>query len=242
MRKNIKDIALFYELEWDTMFFGIRCAKAILAQPLTLAAWKELKTLFQQYQFISVENCNSEPINAQFIGQETSAFLADVNIQFAKNLNANIKNNENITIQKALKRNDQLLEIANFPYSKFTEDPELLKRGGNCVYQQWLLNSFGETGKSFAISKGKDGKIDGFLLHSYVCSVCTIELIAVSNKSMGRGIGTKLFEAVEFSAIQNKCKEIRVGTQVRNMEAINFYHKVGCKQIGCHQIYHLWCL
>ena len=94
--------------------------------------------------------------------------------------------------------------------------------------------------KFYALSKDENGDINGFLLFSYSDNACVIELIAVSQKETKGGIGTSLFKAVEYEAHQRGYNEIKVGTQVRNMGAINFYHKVGCKQVGCHQVYHLW--
>jgi len=230
----------FYKLEWDTDFFGVTCAKAILLKSLSLPEWNMLQAKFKEYQFVSIENRNSEPINAQLIGKFTSAYLVDVNIQFAKKTEPSSGLAPNIKIHSGLETNEQIIDIAHFQVSKFTEDPELNKRGGKYVYQQWLLNSFGKTHKYHAVSYDEQHKINGFLLHSYSNDICSIELIAVSNDTTKRGIGTKLFRAVEFAAFQHKAKEIKVGTQLRNMSAINFYHKLGCKQAGCHQIYHLW--
>lgn len=230
----------FYELDWDTKFFGVSSAKAILHEPLTIAQWNDLKTRFKDYQFVSIENRNSEPTNAQLIGRDTSAFLADVNIQLTKKLEPQGTQADDIAIYQALERNDQLLEIADFGVSKFTEDPELFKRGGDQVYRQWLINSFGNAEKHFAISKDNEGIINGFLLHSYSDNACVVELIAVSSNKAHSGIGTRLFSSVESSAFQCGFTQMRVGTQVRNRAAINFYHKVGCKQVGCHQVYHLW--
>jgi dTDP-4-amino-4,6-dideoxy-D-galactose acyltransferase len=130
--------------------------------------------------------------------------------------------------------------MADFPFSKFTEDPELAKRGGAEVYRQWLINSFEKQNKFYAVAEEKNGKIEGYLLHSYSDRTCIIELVAVSSKRAKGGIGTKLFGAIEHSAYKRGCSELKVGTQVRNVGAINFYHKVGCKQVGCHEVYHLW--
>lgn len=240
MNNNIENSVTFYELKWDTDYFGINCAKAILHKPLTLTEWNELKDLFRSYQFVSIENRNSEPINAQFIGKDTTAFLADVNIQFKKKLDKLYKMPENITIRQGLERNDQIVEIAEFQFSKFTEDPGLAKRGGDKVYRQWVISSFGKPEKYFALSINENNEINGFLLHSYQDKACVVELIAVSKNVTHSGIGTSLFRAVEYSAYEHGCDEIKVGTQVRNIRAINFYHKVGCKQVGCHQVYHLW--
>lgn len=238
--KGLKKLVTFNELSWDTDFFGVTSAKVTLHKPLTLNEWLELKIRFKDYQFISIINKNSEPINAQFIGNDTTAFLADVNIQFEKKLVGLNEKPINVTIHQALEKNDQVIGIADFQFSKFTEDPELNERGGKQVYQHWLINSFGKTDKFYALSKDESGYINGFLLFSYADSTCVIELIAVSQKDTKGGIGTSLFKAVEYEANQQDVIEIKVGTQVRNLGAINFYHKIGCKQVGCHQVYHLW--
>lgn len=164
----------------------------------------------------------------------------DVNIQFVKKIEGSPEMPKHITVYQALERNDQLLEIADFQFSKFTEDPELAKRGGHLVYHQWLINSFEKSGKFYALSMNENGDINGFLLHSYSDDACVIELIAVSKAATKSGIGKGLFNAVEYSAYQKGFNILKVGTQVRNMGAINFYQKVGFKQVGCHQVYHLW--
>ena len=241
MRHKIIDHAVsFYESEWDTQFFGVTCAKAILHEPLTRTNWNELKELFKQNEFISIDNRNSDPVNARFIGKDTSAFLADVNIQFTKKLEPQVTQADDVAIYQALDRDDQLLDIADFGVSKFIEDPELLKRGGDQVYKHWIINSFGRIDKHFAISRDSNDRINGFLLHSYTDDTCLVELIAVSSNESHSGIGTKLFNSVEISASKRGFNQLRVGTQVRNIAAINFYHKVGCKQVRCHQVYHLW--
>ncbi|WP_255452321.1 GNAT family N-acetyltransferase [Sporosarcina sp. ANT_H38] len=240
MGGNVENNVEFYDLKWDAEFFGITCAKVILNKPLNPHEWEELKTKFNEYQFLSIVNNNSEPVNAQIIGKDTSAFLADVNIQFMKKVEDSHEVPVNITVHRALERNNQVIEMADFKFSKFTEDPELAMRGGDKLYRQWLINSFDNQDKFFALSNDEHGRINGFLLHSYSDNACIIELIAVSKTVTKSGLGTSLFKALEYTAYQRGINEIRVGTQVRNMGAINFYHKVGCKQVGCHQVYHLW--
>lgn len=238
--RNIENVVTFSELKWDTEFFGVTCAKAILYKQLTKEEWDELKKRFGDYQFLSIENQNSVPANAQLIGTDTAAFLADVNIQFKKKIEADYDMLDVVQIFQAMERDERIVEVGDFQFSKFTEDPELAKRGGAEVYRQWLINSFGNLDKFYAVAEGEDGNINGFLLHSYSGRTCTVELIAVSSNMTKSGIGTNLFKAVEYAAYQRGCEEIKVGTQVRNTGAINFYHKVGCKQVKCHQVYHLW--
>jgi dTDP-4-amino-4,6-dideoxy-D-galactose acyltransferase len=237
---NLENAVTLNELKWDTDYFGVASAKAILHRPLTLNEWDNLKTRFRDYQFISIVNQNSEPVNAQLIGKDTPAFLADVNIQFEKKVFGINEMPENVTIHQSLERNKQILEIANFQFSKFTEDSELAKRGGDYVYRYWLINAFGKQDKNFALCKNNKGDINGFLLFSYSGNKCVIELIAVSKNETRGGIGTSLIKAVEYVALKNGLNQITVGTQVRNINAINFYHKIAYKQIGVHQVYHLW--
>jgi dTDP-4-amino-4,6-dideoxy-D-galactose acyltransferase len=237
---NIERVVSFYELKWDTEFFGVSSARAILHMPLSLNKWDKLKAKFKDYQFISITNQNSDPINSQLIGKDTSAFLVDVNIQFVKNLVGPYEIPTNVTIHQSLERNEKIVELADFKFSKFTEDPELANRGGDQVYSQWLFNAFNKSDKFFALSRDENDIVDGFVLYSFSDNASVIELIAVSPKKKKGGIGTSLFKAVEFATHQQGFSKIKVGTQIRNIGAINFYHKVGCKQVGCHQVYHLW--
>lgn len=237
---NSNEAFSFYELKWDTKFFGVKCAKAVLYSSITPNQWSELKDKFSEYQFISIENRDSNPQNTQLIGRETSAFLADTNIQFTKSITDNNSTFSNIKIHQAYERRNEIVELADFGFSKFIEDTELAKRGGEQVYRQWVINSFDKEDKYFAISKDDEDNINGFLLHSYSNNTCIIELIAVSEIMTNSGVGKSLFYAVEYSALNKGIKEIKVGTQVRNLRAVNFYHRVGCKQVGCHQVYHLW--
>lgn len=238
--ENVNNVANFQELKWDTEFFRVTCSKTILYEKLTKAEWRQLKEKFGDYQFISIENRNSETTNAQLIATDTNAFLADVNIQFKKKIRVDGDMPEAVQIFHAMERDDRIITVGSFQFSKFTEDPELAKRGGAEVYRQWIINSFGKLDKFYAIAEGENGGINGFLLHSYSDKICTIELIAVSSNMIKCGIGTDLFKAVEYAAYKRGCEAIKVGTQVRNTGAINFYHKVGCKQVGSYQVYHLW--
>lgn len=231
----------FQELKWDTEFFGIKSAKATLYSKLSLKDWKSLISKMKNYEFVSIVNKNSEAENSQWIGKNTNSFLVDVNIQFKKRIDNNVDFKPvDVIVYNNVKRNEQILELTNFPHSKFIDDPELKKRGGKHVYYHWVNNSFERKDKFFAISLDENQKVNGFSLFSFLDSSCVIELIAVSEKQSKRGIGNNLFKAVEFECSKRKIYEIKVGTQVKNHRAINFYHKQGCKHVATHQIFHLW--
>ncbi|NLB54893.1 MAG: GNAT family N-acetyltransferase [Lentisphaerae bacterium] len=235
-----KSVFDFQILDWDTEFFGVSVAKLTLVDTLTLDHWNRVRERFGAYELIVIENQNSDPKNAQFIGRETSAFLADINIRFHKNLDCCSVLPESIKVLSAMQRCDCVLELAKFKFSRFVEDPFLRERGGDRIYRQWILGSFEREDKFFAVAEGPKGHYEGFLLFSYKNGICIVELIAVAEGQERSGVGTRLFNAVEWHAHKQGIADIEVGTQIRNTNAINFYHKVGCKQIGNHQIYHLW--
>lgn len=231
----------FFNLEWDTAFFGVTSAKVILHSPLTEKEWSQILKKIEEFQYVSIVNENSSTANAKLISKYTNSFLIDTNIQFIKKIEGEPALPSNITLHQALGKNEQILKLANFNFSKFIEDTELAKRRGNEVYYHWINNSFNKKDKFFAISKSEDSEdINGFALYSFTEKACMIELIAVSPNIIGSGVGSKLFKAIEYATFKNHMNKIKVGTQILNLNAINFYHRVGCKQVACHQIYHLW--
>jgi ribosomal protein S18 acetylase RimI-like enzyme len=240
MKKKINDAAVFYKLDWDTKFFGVKSGKIKLFKSINTDQLKKLKYLITDYQFISIENLNSKTKNTKLLGEETNAFLVDTNVQFEKDLKLQTNNYKDIYIKNSLPKNKEILNLSKFEHSKFIRDRELFKRGGGKVYYYWLLNSFNKKDKYFAIFKNDNEVINGYILFSYKDDQCIIELISVSDDCRGLGIGSKLVQSVEHFVYNNGYKKIKVGTQTINHGAVNFYHKLGFKQKECHQIYHLW--
>lgn len=228
---------VFYRLDWDTAFFAVPCAKAVLHTVLTCEEQQALCAQLKTAEFISITNEHAKIQNAIFLGERTSAYLADVNIQFEKRLaDINSELDPNLAIKNNLCYDARIVALADFAQSKFRTDPNLASRGGAEVHPQWVKNAMGKEDKYFAISGGTEP--NGFCLFHMEDGVCTIELIAAGGRH--DGTGSKLFEAVERYAKQAGCQTLQVGTQATNLPAMNFYQKCGCRQIACHQVFHLW--
>ncbi|WP_392454635.1 GNAT family N-acetyltransferase [Chryseomicrobium aureum] len=226
-------------LEWDTTHFGVMCSKLVLHAEISVEKLTDLIGQNMNVQFITIVNEQSNPINSRVIGEFTNAFLADINIQFQKNI-LEQQISEGINITSSYPYNQKIVDLASFQVSRFIEDQKLNELGGKDVYREWLKNSFNRDDKFYATSVDSNGEINGFVLFSFASEKCIIELIAVDVNSAIKGIGSKLFKTVEAYANDRDIKVLQVGTQIRNLTAINFYHKMGCKQVGCHQVYHLW--
>ena len=223
----------------------------------------------EQYEFITVVNENNNMNNNKLIYRLGNVFLADVNIQFKKYIRTtesikksnynNQKNNnansnriytfstkEKIIIKNNLELKEEILEISQkeFKYSRFIEDDNLIKP--NEVYLEWTKNSFGRKDKFFAYYE-KNNRIEGFILFSINSSAFNsstldiiIELIAIKNEMQSKGVGSFLLKGIEEYAKRNSIKFLRVGTQLNNIKAQNFYIKNGFKHISNNSIYHLW--
>lgn len=232
-------------LDWDTNFFGIKSAKIYLYDELCNDDIKKIKEIVKEkgYEFITIQNCGNIEQNNVLMANFEGAFLADVNIQFEKKLDRSkkIENKENVCIKEKYEKDENIVNIAKkaFTDSRFLIDSKL--RRGNEVYVQWVSNSFEKQNKFFCTYR-EDKKTKGFILFSIEKDKKSIflELIAVDKDSKSKGIGTSLIKQLENFAIENKIEYIRVGTQLNNLNAQNFYEKNGFKHIMNNSIYHWW--
>lgn len=228
-------------LEWDTNFFGIKSARICLNEKVEendiQDMINELKK--ENYQFVTIRNIENQNKNNYALKNVDNIFLADVNIEFKKELEGVIKLREKLDINNNLEYNQEIINISkdSFKYSRFINDINLKKSSE--VYVQWAKNAFNREDKYFCTYK-ENHKVVGYLLFSISNKKLVIELIAVSRKSQGKGIGKKLIENIEEFALKNKITTIQVGTQLNNISAQNFYIKCGFKHVANHSIYHLW--
>ena len=108
------------------------------------------------------------------------------------------------------------------------------------IYKNWVKNAFNKEDKYYITAK-ESGKTIGFILFSFrdIRSV-TIELIAINGEYRNQKIGTYLIKKLNEYLKNLKVEKVYVGTQVSNIEAINFYFKNGFKIHKISSIYHIW--
>ena len=231
------------KLDWDTSFFGLNCAKVILKKEINVEDVNRISEELEKnkIQFATIQNIDNNDNNNYIMNEFDKAFLADVNIQFMKEIDLKVKNeiSNNVNIKNNMPYNEEILDIAkkSFIYSRFINDKNL--KNGDKVYYEWTKNSFGRKDKYFCVHQTNE-KNDGYLLFSIENNEIVIELIAVNKQVKGIGIGRKLIKEIENFAKEKDIKCIKVGTQLNNIYAQNFYVKCGFEHITNHSIYHLW--
>lgn len=230
------------DLEWDTNYFGIKSARVNLYDIIDEQEQRKIIELSKKYDFVTIANHNNINENNYWIGQKTNAFLADINIQFEKKINQMHNYQEkNIYIMNKHPVNELVMNIAkkSFKHSRFFNDPNILETLAGDIYLHWTKNSFKRKDKYFVVHRIKK-KVTGYIVFSIDSGYATIELIAVDGKYEGRGIGKGLIRSLESFLMGMEIKKVKVGTQINNIGALQFYNIVGFRYVNCSSIYHVW--
>ena len=229
-------------LQWDTDFFGVSSARVNLFGIVDDKGQGEILEFCKDYEFITISNLDNIKENNYWIGNRTNAFLADMNIQFLKTLvDKPYFQDKNTFVMNCLSRNEQIVDIAkkSFNYSRFFNDPKLPQEQAKNIYLHWTECAFGQDNKYFAISE-REGHIAGYILFSLNEYGSVIELIAVDEIYQGQRVGKSLIHTMELFVIDQGIMKIKVGTQVNNVSAAQFYSAMGFKYVSCGSMYHLW--
>lgn len=229
-------------LQWDTDYFGVSCARVNLNGIVDEQGQEEIIEFSKDYDFVTISNLDNIKENNHWIGNRTNAFIADMNIQFLKILaDKPDYQDEKTYVVNSLSRNEQIVDIArkSFNYSRFFNDPNLPIEQAENIYLYWTECAFNQGNKYFIISE-REGNVAGYILFSFNVDDSTIELIAVDEKYQGQKVGKSLIHKMESFVIDQGIRKIKVGTQVNNISATQFYAKMGFKYVSCGSIYHLW--
>lgn len=234
-----------YESVIDSEYFGISSAKvAIHKACISTNHQKELFKFLQDFPFSIITNEGNDPINNQWLGRTTKAFLTDINFQFRKKVTGDKESLDFLTtIANELPENVRIIQIAEsaFLYSHFLNDPYLPRDKARKIYGDITKNSFHRKDRYFNLIS-KNSEIIGFTLFSVDKSVASarINLIAIDPSFTGRKIGQTLIKTLENYLIINDIEMLNVGTQFDNIIALNFYTTLGFKFVECSSIYHYW--
>lgn len=229
-------------LTWDTNYFGVRSARVNLSGIVDKKGQDEIIEFCKDFDLITISNNDNIKENNHWIGHRTNAFLADINIQFVKTLTMKHSNKDEDTfVMNCLSRNDQVVNIAknSFNYSRFFNDPKLPQVLANNIYAHWTNCAFDKENKYFVISE-RDGNVAGYILFSIDEDCSVIELIAVEERYKGQKVGKSLILKMESFIMDQGIMKIKVGTQVNNVIAAQFYDAMGFKYVSCGSVYHLW--
>jgi dTDP-4-amino-4,6-dideoxy-D-galactose acyltransferase len=222
------------QLSWDTEFFGFPVGKIIIVKPssehCSLSALSHKISGFRVcYVFSPIELHN----DVEAFQDEKVIFELSIS-HTSRDKNSNIKS-------ATLHDFDDLvtLALASGEFSRFRLDPNF-RTEFTRLYSEWLLRCLKQEMADDVLVYHLQGAIAGFITWKKKTGYAEIGLIAIDERFRGQGIGTSLMNAVLCFALHQECQAVRVATQRRNREAINFYIKNGYREVENTFIYHLW--
>ena len=127
------------------------------------------------------------------------------------------------------------MSISLFTHSRFYSDPFYSRNEADALYQAWIENSVkGVVADAVFFIPGA-----GFITCKKNSTAQTgeIALLGIKKKSRSKGHGTALLDKAMRWFRTHDVSEVDVRTQLRNMEAVNFYIKSGFFLKGYDQVY-----
>lgn len=233
---------IFTELEWDTNYFGVQCAKVDCINKLEESDKNEIIDKVNNYEFVTITNEKNNSYNNKFLGEKVKCYLTDVNIQLEKEIkNIDIYKNDNVFITNNKKYDKDIVNLASniFENSRFLNDPNIDTDKADGLYKNWIKNSFDKEDKYFIYYKNEN-KICGFIIFNIKDQITTIELIAVNSTIKRQGIGSIMMRCLDDYSFNRGIRTLKVGTQIENINAINFYNGCGYRMSNIRYIYHCW--
>ncbi len=204
----------YYKLNINSLFSWLAIKKEITDIPNN-------SIIFSRIESSKLNDINTLIKNNFYI----SDVLVELQFNFDKYYSFNDNNKHIVLIKKELTYRKQCVDLiqSEFSIGRIHEDVNLGLESGKKIYKEWVLNNFIN---NFTISYIKGNSVQGFLqytLDGY--GSLRVSFIVVKGDCKNRGIGSALLNSVKDSALKNNCKKIIVGTQLKNINAINFYIK-----------------
>lgn len=239
---------LIRESKWDSAIFNKKVGVINLEKYLTKIEVNELKKEVNYYDLVVVKDFTNDFKNSEIISNDLNGYIVDLNVQFFKKVFVNDKDFVKTTNEKnTLSSKDKLKIISiarnSFKHSRFYNDHNIEKNIGDEIFGKWMKDSFENKNKRIIVHKS-DEEVLAFLLLTIndPLQEIIIELIAVDDNATAKGIGKKLISDFEYSFSTEKYKKyyFRVGTQVNNITAMNFYIKNNYRIQKESRTYHIW--
>jgi dTDP-4-amino-4,6-dideoxy-D-galactose acyltransferase len=231
-------------LDWDSSFFGYPVAK-IKAEQIPV---EKLSALIKQAQVNAVKLIYlfTDPLDEVSVNSAnlTGAKLVDRKIIFHKKIDGSDVSTLDDHIELFMEDlpSGQLvnLSIQSGLYSRYKIDPGFKNNEFEKLYIAWIENSVSKKIADHTFVYKENGIVLGFVTLKVKDSFGQIGLIAVDEGSRGKAIGKKLITAVSNQLLQDNIPDIEVATQMDNVDACNFYKKVGFTGIKTENIFHIW--
>jgi dTDP-4-amino-4,6-dideoxy-D-galactose acyltransferase len=220
------------KLKWDSDFFNIKVGEIINPDTNVIV----LKGKFDLIYLKSEKNCE-----AKIEGYVNS--FTETKVLFSKLIDQKREINQNVfSISETNFNIDDLYNLAfeSGKMSRFNLDKKFGRTKFEKLYVKWVDNSINKIFADDVLIYKENNQTLGFVTYKTENNFATIGLIAVDSFSQGKGIGSKLIDAVENKLISNGVYKLIIPTQLENTNACGFYEKKKYKISQTTVIKHFW--
>lgn len=226
-----------FPLGWDSEFFRLRIAKAIVASGEDIIALSAQEgKLREQFDLIYIfsEPGLEIPFKQARLVDKKTVFYFPASLRF--NINPSIEE------WRSLDTTEDLLSLAliSGKYSRFKTDIFFPTGSYERLYTQWIKQSVNKTIATEVFCYMIDQTPRGLLTLARKNGNNSIGLVAVDEDYQHRGIGTALVRHAVSYVHDHSSGGIYVATQMDNEPACQLYSKCGFFQESVNYIWHWW--
>lgn len=224
-------------LEWDSDFFGLRIAKAVVSSEEDVVALSQHeKDLRNRFDLIYIF---TEPvIDIPF----RNARLVDRKAVFSADRLREYEDCPAIVRWESSEVTDSLVSLAlvSGKYSRFKTDPRLPACSYERLYTRWIEQSVNKSIATEVFCYMMEGSPRGLLTLDRRNEPSVIGLVAVDEGCQHQGIGTALIRQAVSYVHKHEGESISVATQLDNKPACRLYSKCGFLLESVKKIWHWW--
>jgi ribosomal protein S18 acetylase RimI-like enzyme len=225
-----------YKLDWDTNHFGVKVG-SVNQNSLDVSSFNKIKeeAKAQDYDVVYVfsnqyDDEIGKPVNTKILYQTALENLPVDRTDQIKILDDSYA--------------DQVYDLSMVAgeNSRFKLDTNFRVQDFESLYRKWIEKSYEDYHTVFGYLD-EEGELLGMISLKLIPiqSVANIELVGVSPKAQGKGIGTKLITAcVDFIKENSNIQYFSVYTQEENIKGCRFYEKCGFQKQNHIHIHHIW--
>lgn len=226
-----------FPLPWDSNFFGLHIAKAIVRSEKDVIALSRLeKKLKEHFDLIYIFSAHGLEIPFE------TAQLVDKKAVFSLSSPEHFEVNPAITRWDSPIASEDLISLAlvSGKYSRFKLDERLPVGSYERLYSHWIAQSVNKTIATDVLCYMMDSHPLGFVTLDCRDGRNAIGLVAVDEDHQQHGIGTALVRQAVSYVHDLKGERLSVATQLDNKPACQLYLKCGFSLESVHNILHWW--
>lgn len=221
------------KLQWDSDFFDLNVGEINYDKNFQDS---ENEADFDLIYIIATEDFQLDLLDFENTFSETK-------IIFTKTVVGHDLKAEPIFKFEAVKMNIELLyELAyeSGKNSRFLLDPRIDEIYFKRLYKAWIDNSINKKFADDILVYFEENQLKGFISYKTEIITMSVGLIAINASFQNKGIGAKLLKHLENLAFESGIAQIKIPTQLSNIQACNFYKKQGFTIKEQTYIKHFW--